>query len=809
MNIVKEEIDISSIGYDEDVFFETEDDNSIGSSYDILEGSVEEADFLYIPDDNLETYLSASIRSNLMELDYDWRTECNYCAESFKTFQELLNHIYNNHNTINNELHCVLRDCTEAFANEKLLTRHIIFLHGDLNKLKIYGCCSDCGLPFSNFLVLNKHSCYQKLKLKSGLRLHCSDCQMDFQSFKRYKFHLQFHLIKHRPKCCLICGLNIADDNELFEHVQYFHEQSDQLTCTCCDRIFKDKERFEAHCNTQKSNLKYYCDFCPKKYANKSILATHMKISHLAGNPVSCTYCNKQFPNSICRSYKNHIKNHELIESQVQSFICTTCGLITRDEANLNNHLTCNKPTLEEEIITYAYTCEFCSSNFKSAYHLQTHRATRIHDDNLYHCLTCEENFTCYKSLRTHEKYHSVDQWKLALSRVFMCAVKGCGETYVQWSGYHSHKTHCHLEETCVTCKETFKNTEQLAEHMETCSNTRAFTCQFCKKVCPTKMSLAVHVARSHNNKNLKCSICKSIIKNKALLEKHMDSCHQEMRCNECHKIFKNGRNLEKHKKIVHESIKRYFCKSCDKGFYYKSELKQHNTFIHKPFLYECNECLFTTNYKNSFDIHMAMHREQLQHKCPICNRMFGRKYALNLHIKRHSDHKEFICSQRIKDGCDASFISNYLLRKHIKSRHSNYELLQLPKLQNNQSISELELQNSIDDADDPLNVVNESLNYAADVDNPPHDFDDLLKNVDDAPNCTDNIPIMVVDYDEANDIGESNTYISYMILDENIQENPIEEVFAENNRTDISLINIVEEDTREIDIDIIEEITD
>ncbi|XP_073811204.1 uncharacterized protein isoform X2 [Musca autumnalis] len=644
-------------------FFETEENSADASesNENLVNEEYYEEEIITSEDyDKIDIteYLDNVILTNFDELQLEWEVECNLCLCKYPTFQELLEH-----SCIiellaeEQEFSCIATGCQDIVTNLKTLARHLLIKHYEnIESIPVYGRCPDCQKPFSNICDFNKHSC-SDIKRKPGIRNYCQMCNLHFQSLKRFVFHMQFHLSKHRPKVCVICSSLFNNIDDFFEHVTYSHEPATAMACIKCDRFFQDENVFEQHMFSHENKYVYECLHCPKKYTNQSGLTSHMDVHHNHHmKPLQCDHCYKIYVNQ--HSYRSHIKSH-MPEPKITAFICSECGLMSNNEEDMQDHIE-NEETapdatgeLIEKVVSGAFTCECCSLDFYSPEHLQKHRRTPQHNDNLYYCPMCRKAFKTLKHMRNHMSNHKdYDEWlnKFPIVRSYMCNIGDCMDAYPLWSSLYYHKK----------------------RHKDTPTPGHKYPCQFCEKVCDTKMSLAVHIARVHNNNNIKCQHCKKSYKTDKELKEHLQRMHVTVQCQKCDKVFKNQRNLTSHEQLVHENKKRYFCSHCEKGYYYQSELKAHEKNVHPNTTYNCELCNFVTTYPKSLEIHrVSKHTEEFPFQCEFCKKGFARKQLLVMHMKRHKLDKDFICNENCDGGCSASFISYFLLKKHIEEEHS------------------------------------------------------------------------------------------------------------------------------------------
>ncbi|XP_065369703.1 zinc finger protein 600 [Calliphora vicina] len=657
--IYRDDIDVANIieNDEEDVDDPQDDTYSIEEEYLMEEiNCSQEFDCV-----DVNEYLEKVLVTKFQDLQLDWKVECKLCHDKYNTFQEVLNHECITQFEEEQQFSCIIKDCGETMNNLQNLSRHLILQHYDkLESIPIYGKCPDCQKTFSNFIDFNKHSCCRTIKRKTGAPNYCQSCDLDFQSLKRFVFHMQFHLTNHRPKVCLLCGKLFNNSNDFFEHTQYEHNPNADMACIICDRFFKEKDVFDSHMDLHE-DLKYQfaCKYCPKKYTNKYGLNLHMDIYHNKSKSLKCDHCEKEFVNNS--SYRNHLKSHAA-DVQVEAFICATCGLMTsnseliKEHTESNEESSCYSSEIEEKILGLGYTCENCSIDFHTIKQLQQHRLSDKHSDELFHCGVCRRAFKTLRHMRNHSISHKdYEKWQQSfpITRYFVCNVGDCQEFYPIWTSLYYHKKRPHKTKENIDKPPT------------------EFKCQFCQQLCSSKMSLAVHVARSHNNSNISCPHCKQTYKSQKLLQDHIDKYHVSIKCNICFKSFKNRRNLDSHSNLVHLNVKRYFCRYCNKGYFHKSEMEIHEKKVHPEFAYKCEICDFITNYAQSLEIHMDKHNNKQKFKCTICSKAFGRKQLLQVHMKRHQNKKDYVCSQYLTEsGCDAAFFTYNLLKIHIQTKH-------------------------------------------------------------------------------------------------------------------------------------------
>ena len=121
------------------------------------------------------------------------------------------------------------------------------------------------------------------------------------------------------------------------------------------------------------------------------------------------------------------------------------------------------------------------------------------------------------------------------------------------------------------------------------------------------------------------------------------------------------------HVKEVHEKSGDFACGFCEKRFYRKSVLIDHERKHTGEKPYVCAECGKAHDRKSSLNIHMQMKGER--YPCEICERTFSLKKTLRNHIKYvHEKMKNFSC-----DICAKTFGMKEHLKRHIEDMHEEH----------------------------------------------------------------------------------------------------------------------------------------
>ncbi|XP_055921307.1 zinc finger protein 569 [Eupeodes corollae] len=667
--IIEEEIDYEELIEESTTFTDNEEFFGIKES----EG-INEEEFGEITDEdsvNYQDYLGNVIKSDLERTAFDQNSVCRLCKDSLNSHNNVLAHVLESHQTESEQYPCIFCDePTKNFDSIANLAYHIVLKHYDLNSIEIYCICPECNSRFSSFLECNKHSCYKK-NVGSRLQQDCDKCSKKFISNKRYRFHLQFHLKKQRPKVCFICDILFSDENDFFEHIMFAHEKDNSFVCKKCDRVCSSKELYDNHMKLHDAVRSFHCPHCSKSYFYNQMLTNHIQTHHSNEQSHECKICNKSLANK--HLLKRHMQLVHLEETENDVFVCLACGLIGISEDDKMFHKDddkCPGAEVSIECLKIAYACEFCELAFKSVQNLKEHRSA-IHDDNVFKCWICESTYSEYKKLKTHILTHAIIepiQKSFPINRHYVCNVDSCDKTYLTWPSLRAHKSRHATKYNCDVCTQTFTTESKLNTHLKAHDNNEEYPCQFCSKLCTSQMSLSVHIARKHNNNSEICPICKSTLNSEDALKEHIENLHTEVTCEECGKVTKNKRNLAVHIQMIHGQVKRFFCSVCEKGYFNNSDLKTHERTAHiEPNKFKCQYCNFSSSYEASFKAHLLKHDQNKPFKCQECSREFTRRACYKLHLLRHSDNKPFVCPVEL---CGRSFVMPGILNSHIKNAH-------------------------------------------------------------------------------------------------------------------------------------------
>uniref|UniRef100_A0A6P7GEG7 Zinc finger and BTB domain-containing protein 40-like isoform X2 n=1 Tax=Diabrotica virgifera virgifera TaxID=50390 RepID=A0A6P7GEG7_DIAVI len=204
--------------------------------------------------------------------------KCQYCDDSFESFEEQNIHDISVHLTIK----CPY--CDRLFREDKQLQQHVNIEH--------YLECRYCD---ETFLYNRERSFHERC---IHLTIECPHCDTLFSEEK--------DLEKHNPLCknlyaiignrsgnrrnlnyfkCPNCVRLLNSDLELDTHIRNKHH----FQCPYCNKSFKSSE--EVHSHDSDVHLTIKCPQCESLFRSNELLRRHIKLKH----NFECLYCDESF----------------------------------------------------------------------------------------------------------------------------------------------------------------------------------------------------------------------------------------------------------------------------------------------------------------------------------------------------------------------------------------------------------------------------------------------------------------------------------------------------------------------------------
>ncbi|XP_058443486.1 zinc finger protein 664-like [Malaya genurostris] len=239
---------------------------------------------------------------------------CDICGNSFKSKQQLMNHM--RRHTGERPYKCDI--CGRNFTQMGSLQYHSA-VHATECPYK----CSKCGKKFALKSQLVKH-----LKIHTEERtFRCNVCNKGFLINSLLTIHMRSHT-GEKPFECKVCGKSYSTQSNLMLHNKR-HLDSDvrPYECELCGARFKTKFIFNSHSRVHSHN----CSDCDKQFVTKNELKKHIDTSHKE-RAFKCRVCDKAF---LLKKYQ---KEHERIHTDDKRYKCQICEKSFTRRYNVNLH---------------------------------------------------------------------------------------------------------------------------------------------------------------------------------------------------------------------------------------------------------------------------------------------------------------------------------------------------------------------------------------------------------------------------------------------------------------------------------------
>lgn len=308
----------------------------------------------------------------------------------------------------------------------------------------------------------------------------------------------------------------------------------------------------ESFCVKGNGSQHWQCNVCPKFYATKNNLVTHL-LGHYGAKEFSCTVCDKTF------NQATRLRFHMLTHKGKQP-----------------------------------YTCSICQRSFAQMIHLKRHILT--HDNKQpYCCKACVKGFALMSELQSHLELHKRQP---TINNDFAVPTFGkepeqpadlkcevCGRKFLFPSQMKDHMlTHSQVRRfECTICKMKFLKVHHLKAHCLTHSNIRPHKCDLCGRAFTLKGNLIRHLLTHSKERAFECDICGKRFCQRQTLKTHlvMHADTKPFSCPICGKALARAHNLKSHM-ALHRTEKPYKCPLCNSGFTMKGNLHRHYKEKHK-----------------------------------------------------------------------------------------------------------------------------------------------------------------------------------------------------------------------------------
>lgn len=192
----------------------------------------------------------------------------------------------------------------------------------------------------------------------------------------------------------------------------------------------------------------------------------------------------------------------------------------------------------------------------------------------------------------------------------------------------------------------------------------KQFKCEVCLKVFPTQQQQTIHMRTHTGERPYSCPTCHRRFSHQSTVKKHeyIHLKEKNYKCPVCvtDRFFRSPHALRAHMVFHQEKI--HQCLLCDKKFYTRSSLKEHQKVhtrvIVKPF--ECQFCKKKFTHSTCLKNHIRTHNKEIDFKCHLCGKKFIYPKNLRKHVKSHARKISFRC-----ETCKEVFKNKCQIKKH------------------------------------------------------------------------------------------------------------------------------------------------
>ncbi|XP_048480225.1 zinc finger protein 2 [Plutella xylostella] len=220
------------------------------------------------------------------------RYECTLCHKRSSDRKQLLQHYSTAHEAQPPEYKCT--HCGKL-SHSKDAHRYHVSLHSARVS------CPQCNKTFSQRAGLTNH---RNTVHALGGGFPCARCGQRLRWKTSLKKHMDIHERKGSTPAaahCAECGVSFASVCSLQRHLRSSlkHVTSDQLKFICddCGRRYANKTKLRDHIEEKHLHKSYQCDICHKPSKNRVCLEQHVRNVH-RGRALDkmCHHCGKGFP---------------------------------------------------------------------------------------------------------------------------------------------------------------------------------------------------------------------------------------------------------------------------------------------------------------------------------------------------------------------------------------------------------------------------------------------------------------------------------------------------------------------------------
>ncbi|KAJ8930940.1 hypothetical protein NQ314_016204 [Rhamnusium bicolor] len=311
---------------------------------------------------------------------------CKFCGKMYTTHNAMQKHLKMCRKKINDtniEVENLEKgtNCNQNISNNNIENLEIVNgVKSDEVDLKIPPMCSLCGTTFCNKYLLKRHL----------QNVHATE--------KRFKCDL-YHA-GDRSHICSFCGKGFITASDLYHH-EKIHANKRAYRCEICPKAFNTSSDLHKHkicVHLDRSEWKYVCTYCQRRFPLKTNLDTHVK-THTGEKNYPCHLCDRRCINKSV--LMRHIETH----SNVIAFKCNLCMQGYKYRKSLDVHMAkihgIGNIKIPERI--KKFFCHLCPKSYFANNKLQKH--IRSHSgERPFQCSNCEKSFVDKSYIKQHLK---------------------------------------------------------------------------------------------------------------------------------------------------------------------------------------------------------------------------------------------------------------------------------------------------------------------------------------------------------------------------------------------------------------------
>ncbi|CAH2085992.1 unnamed protein product [Euphydryas editha] len=397
----------------------------------------------------------------------------------------------------------------------------------------------------------------------------------------------------------------------------------------------------------------------------KSRVRTHLMGKHLISH-----YHFRKATNIKTDVYQQLILNNMDAIVHQAPFQCSPCKFYTNWLSNFMQHWSSEEHEQTVTSFDGRYWCSFCKFECETSQDMLNHMSSSEHSEvvavinrsmpiimrkkTIFRCEICRQEFRYNFEIKQH------------------CLKTGHEMAHTATDTYQElHR--------CQHCRQKFKSSVTLAAHLKSRHKQKAFFCLVCSRTFSSSEEAKRHRQTSEHR----------IRRKEKLRERGMTTKDLSKKCPYCTEkvILRNILELKDHIKRAHPNIRKK-CPKCGKSFIFSQEVTRHirandcqfqkSETINSSILWNCSQCLFTTDSQAECFFHEVLHTEPsatetdkksiVKYACPLCPKSF-KKASLRLHLRQHTFERPFICSI-----CGANFTRQSSLSNHSRTEHEDID---------------------------------------------------------------------------------------------------------------------------------------